>query len=142
MGGVMYILIIIIGLILIISNYRKVFNEETTFSKELNLKKKDELSIKLIELRSEMGESFFQEQQEIEELENQILKIKEDINYLHEALNDLHLNKNKKDKNSVNNKKVEEIRELLVQNMPIEEICHKTGSGKGEVLLIKELFPI
>lgn len=139
----MYILIIIIvGLILIISNYKKVFNEESTFADELNLKKKDEMAVRLIELRSEMGESFLQEQQEIEELKSNIIKVNEDINYLKEALKDIHLIKKQKDKKgSIVDGKVEKVRELLIENMPIEDICHKTGAGKGEVLLIRELFP-
>ena len=138
----MYTLIIIVGLILIISNYKKVFNEESTFADELNSKKKDELAVKLIELRSEIGESFLQEQQEIEELKSKIIKVNDDINYLKEALKDIHLNKKHKDKkDSIENVKVEKVRKLLIENMPIEDICHKTGAGKGEVLLIKELFP-
>ena len=142
----MEIFIIIVGLILIISNYKKVFNEEITFADELKLKKKDELSVKLIELRSEIGESFLQEQQEIEELKTKIYEVNEEVNFLKEALKDTQLkkgnNKKQKDKkDSIDNVKVEEIRELLIENVPIEDICHKTGAGKGEVLLIKELFP-
>ena len=144
----MKILIIVLGLILIISNYKKVFNEDssTSFSNELNMKKEDELSHRLIELRSEIGESFLIEQQEIEELKTKIDMLNEDICYLKGELKDIHLkktvNKRLKDKkDSVDNIKVEKIRKLLVEDMSIEDICQKTGAGKGEVLLIKELFP-
>ena len=144
----MEILIIVLGLILIISNYKKVFNEESssTFLNELNKKKDDELSLQLIELRNEMGESFLIEQQEIEELKTKIDMLNEDICYLKGELKDIHLkktvNKRLKDKkDSVDNIKVEKIRKLLVEDMSIEDICQKTGAGKGEVLLIKELFP-
>ncbi|MGM9974656.1 MAG: hypothetical protein ACI33K_11520 [Clostridiaceae bacterium] len=144
----MEVLIIVLGLILIISNYKKVFNEEisTTFSNELNMKKEDELSLRLIELRSEIGESFLIEQQEIEELKTKIDKLYEDISYLKGEIKDIHLDKTiskrlKNKKDSVDNIKVEKIRELLADDMSIEDICHITGAGKGEVLLIKELFP-
>ena len=144
----MEILIIVIGLILIISNYKKVFIEESTitFSNELNMKKEDELSLRLIELRSEMGESFLIEQQEIEELKTKLDKLNEDVNYLKKELKEIHLkktvNKRLKDKkDSVDNIKVGKIRQLLAEGESMEDICQKTGAGKGEVLLIKELFP-
>ena len=143
----MEIAIIVLGLILVICNYKKVFSEVKNFADELNIKKKDELDVKFIELRSEIAESFLQEQQEIEELKNQIVKLSEDIYSLRENIKDTKVkktvNKKYKDKkDSTDNEKVERVRHLLMDNTSIEDICYKTGVGKGEVLLIKELFPL
>lgn len=43
-------------------------------------------------------------------------------------------------KSSENNAKVTEIRTLLDQGVSVDEIAEKIGKGKGEVLLIKELY--
>lgn len=39
-----------------------------------------------------------------------------------------------------NSVKIEEIKELLSQGLAVEEVSKKLGIGKGEVLLIKELY--
>lgn len=52
-------------------------------------------------------------------------------------------NENKKDENSkesYNNVKVDEISKMLKSGLSIDEISEKVGMGKGEVILIKELY--
>ncbi|HAG45050.1 MAG TPA: hypothetical protein DCL31_19160, partial [Clostridium sp.] len=39
-----------------------------------------------------------------------------------------------------NNIKIQQIKELFEKNLSIEEIVEKSGLGKGEILLIKELY--
>lgn len=47
---------------------------------------------------------------------------------------------NKDNKSSGNNVKVTEIKTMLDQGLSVDEISEKIGIGKGEVLLIKELY--
>lgn len=73
-----------------------------------------------------------------EELEKEKVNLKSNENK--NAGNVLNNNEKMDENNKGNSSKISEIKDLLDKGMSIEEIAEKIGIGKGEVLLIKELY--
>lgn len=165
----MFAFIIISGVVLIAFNFRAIYKDKKSFkgvlhSAEYNI---EDIDVKIGELRREFAESLLDIQKEIDELKNQN---ESNLNSLDkkERLNTKEINKNDDNKtidnfqNSIaknivyennttessvnenkktnNNLKVQDIETLLAKNKSIDEIAEILKIGKGEVLLIKELY--
>lgn len=160
----MYALVMIIGLILIFMSIRtfKVEsnkNDSFNFKETMNNTKENinDYDIKINELRQESAVT-------ITELQKSIVKLEERIRILEGAnknvqgvYSDIKINSKKQDKpkevnahheeksidkekKSSNMVKVDKIKELLEQGKTAEEVAEILKIGKGEVLLIKDLY--
>lgn len=160
-------LLITAGIVLIVLNVKAVLKENKSFGKVLKNKNDDiqEYEIEIGKLRKEFGETIFEMQNDMESLKERINslsekelqynKLKDIPNTSALSLNDkydekeknIHDNvreteKDKKDKDDcgLNNIKVTEIDKMVKQGLSDDEIAEKMKIGKGEVLLIKELY--
>lgn len=148
----MPIVIILIGIVLIIVNYKALKKNESSFSSVYSNKKEDltEVDLKIGQIRKDMAESLLELQQEILELKktnksadnfndvkNFDIKseksIKNETEYLlteeNSVINEIHFNN-----------KTEQIKKLLDMGLNDDQICEKLSLGKGEVQLVKGLF--
>ena len=156
----MLILIIIVGIFLIVFNVRAILKEKRSFSGVLNVAESntEDIDVKIGELRREFAESLLEIQKEIEQIKylneekQNNLKTETVINAqeLENAVDNLNVEENRiyssenidmVNKSPNNNSfKVQEIERLLSENKTIDEIAQTLGIGKGELLLIKELY--
>lgn len=150
-----FYLIILIGTLLILFNYNAIKKEKKSFKNILNeeVDNMDEFKILIGETKKEFTEIILELQQEIQDINekfNLILKNnkKDDESTVEKVqiYDKIEDNKNKKNikikdnKSSSNNVKINEIEDLLKQGFSIDDIAGKLNIGKGEVLLIKELY--
>lgn len=156
-------LLIFIGLILVILNVLSIKKQNKSFNGVLGnaIDNIDDYDIKIGELRREFSESIL-------ELQSQIMDMKEVIekdnssnrNYnfekiekssiltsevenhkkLEENENEIIIDETDTSTNNSNSEKVEEIKKLFTEGLSAEEISQKLHLGKGEVLLIKDLY--
>lgn len=160
----MLIILVFIASIIIIFSVKDL-KKNKNFSQILNETEDslDDIDVKIGKLRREFSETILNLQLEIEDLKNIVEKdcSKEDgIRY--DKIKDEYITKNeiystnKNMKNtefnietnsnnctvslSENSVKVEQIKALYSQNFSVEEIADKLKLGKGEVLLIEELY--
>jgi hypothetical protein len=137
--------LILIGVGLIIVNYKAVMKEKSSFNSILEDKSRniDDVDIRIGELRREFSETILELQKEIVKLKSLISN-----NKIEEGKQDLEVEEleeevvqvatgNTSDNNSI---RIYEIEELLKSGTPLEEICEKFNIGKGEVLLIQQLY--
>jgi hypothetical protein len=155
-----------IGLLLVIFNLGAINKEKSSFKYIFNNTEEDmkEMDFKLSEIRREFSETILELQKEIEKVketyiyenkvsENNILEEPKDIeenneNYTEDSIvykeekeqDILESSFREKKVQEDNNVKINEINKLLSKGFSIEEISEKIGIGKGEVLLIKELY--
>lgn len=142
----MPIILIIFGIVLIIVNIKAINKKENSFQNVLKYKEEDisDLEIEIGQIRKDVAESLTELQQEILELKNVI----ENQRSLNEPLITYQVEEKKKISkkendivNDINYKnKTERINELLELGLNEDEICEKLSLGKGEVLLVKNLF--
>ena len=148
----MPIVIILIGIVLIIVNYKALKKNDSSFSSVYSNKKEDltEVDVKIGQIRKDMAESLLELQQEILELKktnksadnfNDVKnfdiksekKVKNETEYLlteeNSVINEIHFNN-----------KTEQIKKLLDMGLNDDQICEKLSLGKGEVQLVKGLF--
>lgn len=160
MGEEMYILLLIIGCILIGLNIKAINSEKKKsenfqYNMEIADENTHEVDFKLIELRSEMAKTVTELQREIVDLRNQVKTshsqqdnydtyIEEDITLIEEEKIENKLpqaeEKSKVSSSENNSVKVHKIKELLNMGLNEEEVAKELNIGKGEVLLIKELY--
>lgn len=119
-------------MLLIIFNIKAIKKEDRSFDGILKDKydNMEEIDLKLGKLRKEFTENIFELQQEIEELKGSKNNIEFDSNVFEINY----------DNDKSNNNKINEIDKLLKQGNDIDEIANKLNIGKGEVLLIQELY--
>lgn len=145
-------IIILIGIILIIFNYKALKKDKDSFSNVYGNKKEDltEIDMKIGQIRKDMAESLLELQQEILELKN-MYKVDDNFN---DVKNSKNKSKNPKKNemeyllttensviNEINyNSKTEQIKKLLDMGLDENQICEKLSLGKGEVQLVKGLF--
>jgi hypothetical protein len=163
----MGLFLLVIGIILIIFNLKAIKREKSSFKNVFHNTEEElmEFEVRLGEVRREFSETILELQKEILELkkeslsDNEINKAKEDKKIHEEIIEETvgaafqneeikeeriklagnnHINIENNTKN--NSVKIEEISKLLHDGLTIEEISIKLGVGKGEVLLIKELY--
>ncbi|MBE6062741.1 MAG: hypothetical protein E7207_04090 [Clostridium butyricum] len=152
-------ILIAIGLILIVLNYKaikieshsfEIQDRDNSFSKVLDNSKNEmsDYKLELGLLRRNLGESLTDIQEEILEIKTRLHRIengnciKEDVIKVEDNINDdviseISILKNDDIETSV---KTEKIKEFLQMGLTEEEICHTLSVSKGEVLLVKELF--
>ena len=160
-------IIIVIGLVLIIFNYRAIKREnnsfeiqdkDNSFRKILNDNKNEmtDYKLELGLLRKNLGESLTELQEEILEIKTRLQKIennngivneKKDIckeitgksqeNISKDVISEISILNNDDIEMSI---KTDKIKEFLEMGLSEEEICKKLSISKGEVLLVKELF--
>ena len=157
-------ILIVIGLILIIFNYKGIKEEnnsfeiqdrDNSFSKILN-NSKDEMTDYKLELgllRKNLGESLTELQEEILEIKSRLQIIEKhgtakEERYSNDVL-EVDADRSKDviseiimlDNNDIETGiKANKINEFLKMGLTEEEICHRLSVSKGEVLWVKELF--
>ena len=153
----MTIIILIIGLSLIVINFRAIQKDEKVSFEDVLSKKQENISdleLKIAEVRKDMAESILDIQQEILELKNSLNmdenndkgnnsgkknstnnynEKESELSYLLNADSDVIDNINK-------SSKTKRIEELLENGFKDDEICEKLQVGKGEVQLVRELL--
>lgn len=157
------LILLVIGIILVLVNYRSLKKENgSSFEATLNKAaiRTNDYDLELIKLRKEFAETILELQNEIEGLKdkfNNDAEHKEEINindytekitnedFYEEDINDelenLDEDEDISDKSQQsNNVKVKEIENLLQEGLSIDLISEKLGIGKGEVLLIEKLY--
>ena len=144
-------ILIVIGVILVVLNYKALKKDETSFSDMLKYKQKDmtEVEVEIGAIRRDIAESLTELQKEILDikqyinLNNNIEDIKENLEIDEELIsNNLTSIDEEVDViNEIDNKnKTAVIRGLISLGLNDEEICEKLSLGKGEVLLVKDLY--
>ena len=144
-------ILIVIGVILVVLNYKALKKDETSFSDVLKYKQKDmtEVEVEIGAIRRDIAESLTELQKEILEIKqhinfnNNVEDIKENLETDEELIsNNLTSIDEEVDViNEIDNKnKTEVIRELISLGLNDEEICEKLSLGKGEVLLVRNLY--
>lgn len=160
----MLIILVFVASIIIIFSVKDL-KKNKNFSQILNETEDslDDIDVKIGKLRREFSETILNLQLEIEDLKNIVEKdcSKEDV-IRYDKIKDEYITKNeiystnKNMKNTEfnietnsnnctvslneNSVKVEQIKTLYSQNFSVEEIADKLKLGKGEVLLIEELY--
>lgn len=152
----MWIALLIIGVLLIAFNIKAIKEEKSSFSGKLKLKEQDldEVMVEIGQIRQEFAETLLTVQQSMEEIkirvenlenkqyngENVKIQVKNPSDYAEikadEDTDVLEINKDLEE----NNVKINEVEALLKENVSIEEISKRLSIGKGEVLLIKDLY--
>ncbi len=141
----------LVGVILVVLNYKALKKDETSFSDVLKYKQKDmtEVEVEIGAIRRDIAESLTELQKEILEIKqhinfnNNVEDIKENLETDEELIsNNLTSIDEEVDViNEIDNKnKTEVIRELISLGLNDEEICEKLSLGKGEVLLVRNLY--
>lgn len=127
------IILIVIGIVLIVFNVKAINNQKKSFAGILNDKQGNvkDYEIEITKLREEFSNTILELQKEIEQLKAK-LKINDDIMVSSDD--------SENTVKSSNGVKVNEIKKLLDSGMSIDNICKELDMGKGEVLLVKELY--
>ncbi|WP_147589403.1 DUF6115 domain-containing protein [Clostridium paraputrificum] len=144
-------ILIVIGVILVVLNYKALKKDESSFSDVLKYKQKDmtEVEVEIGAIRRDIAESLTELQKEILEIKqhinfnNNVEDIKENLETDEELIsNNLTSIDEEVDViNEIDNKnKTEVIRELISLGFNDDEICEKLSLGKGEVLLVRNLY--
>jgi methyl-accepting chemotaxis protein len=161
-------ILIIIGIVLVIYNYRIIKRENKIKQEDKNLKSsfkdilednEDGLSdykIEIGRLRKDIAESLTELQGEIIEIKSNFNKLKnseityEDIENSNEHIIDEKLSEDLNyaediiseisSSENIDSNKTHSIKKLLEDGLTVEQICYDLSVSKGEVLLVKGLF--
>ena len=147
----MPLIIIIFGICLIIVNIISIKKEKRPFNSVLKYKEENmtEVNLELAALRKDFAETILELQTDIEELKKRINLLEEkdaidiqnseqkpilnsssnDIDVENDVINDINMDI-----------KSNRIKELIDLGLSDEEICEKLSLGKGEVLLVRNLY--
>ena len=129
----MNILLLLVGSILIFLNVRALKKEKNSFQTTLKNagNHMEEFEVQIGALRKEFSETILELQIEIQNL-NIVKPIQSE--------KIIKTPQKKDENNTANSVKINEIEKLIIEGLTIEEISQKLGMGKGEVLLIKQLY--
>jgi hypothetical protein len=150
-------LLLIIGILLIFLNLKAIKKDKNSFDSLVkeNGDKISDFDVAAGELRREFSETILELQKEIYELKEALRTKKEndknDNNGEQNLIGEGRIIEEKPVKEEEvinpeetlrenNNFKINEIEELLRRGISMDEICSKYNIGKGEVLLIKDLY--
>lgn len=150
-------LLIFIGLILVILNILSIKKQNKSFKGVLGnaIENTHDYDIRIGELRREFSESILELQSEIMGMKKMMKKnnnneiIQKNTSYLEEVHDIENIKENYEENKSEiiidgaqnnNSEKVESIKRLFMEGLSLEEISEITHLGKGEVLLIKDLY--
>ena len=153
----MTIIILIIGLSLIVINFRAIQKDEKVSFEDVLSKKQENISdleLKIAEVRKDMAESILDIQQEILELKNSLNMDENNVKGNNSGKKNSTNNYNEKeselsyllnaDSDVIDNinksSKTKRIEELLENGFKDDEICETLQLGKGEVQLVRELL--
>lgn len=145
----MSIILIALGFILIIINYKALKNDNKSEFAEIyhNTDKiTKDYDLELMAIRKDMAESILDLQKEIEELKSMINSskvVKDNSKTLDIVIDNevtIQLEDEKAITNDNDNDKVTIIKNMIIDGYTDDEICTKMQIGKGEVLLIRGLF--
>lgn len=165
----MQFVLLFIGIILIAINIRAIKEDKSPksegFTQNLSVAhdNMDKNEAEIMKMRKEMGETFYSLQEEIEDLKKYIEKLEDkivkesyeesvvqNIDTLDEEeailpnsqYNDKKVDEHKEEVkvSNSNNIKIEEIKKLIDEGKDIDEIYEILNMGKGEILLIKDLY--
>ena len=147
----MPIIIIIFGICLIIVNIISIKKEKRPFNSVLKYKEDNmtEVNLELASLRKDFAETILELQTDIEELKRRLNLLEEkdaidiqnseqkpilnnssnSIDVENDVINDINMDI-----------KSNRIKELIDLGLSDEEICEKLSLGKGEVLLVRNLY--
>lgn len=149
----MVYIIIVIGIVLIVINVKAIFKEDNSFDKKYASAKESitDFEIEIGKLRNEFAETLVELQSEIEELKRKV-EFYEDRNFIVQKENhkifeiddekyieDIEEKQQSLPVNS-NNIKIEQVNKMLKEGQTVDDIAEGLKLGKGEVLLIKELY--
>lgn len=138
----MILLLLIIGSILITLNVCALKKEKSSFQFKLNNSENnmEEFEVQIGALRKEFSETILELQIEIQNLSRDSNDYISKINgsSITEKIERTPTKRN--ENNTTNSVKINEIEKLITQGLTTEEISQKLGMGKGEVLLIKQLY--
>ena len=132
---IIYILIVTIGILLIWIN-RKEFKVKNSGFKEVLINKTDtitEVEVEIQNLRRDFAETIGVLQMDIKNLRENIDNLK-GTQVIEESSEENDFSNSEKSNN------VEEVKKLIEQGVSIDDICKILSIGKGEVLLIKDLY--
>lgn len=151
------IMLIFLGVALVVLNYRALMKEKNSFKGTLNKAEVDigDVELEIGKLRKEFAETLLDIQTEIESIKSNNNENSEKENRVSET--DLESSKDSTNNNDIindigelsvqgkqgvdnNNIKLKEVRDLVNEGLSTDEIAHKLNIGKGEVILIKELY--
>lgn len=156
------IFIIVLGIILILINFRAIKKEDKSFEKILEREENNttrDYDVEIIGIRKDMAETVLDIQREIEDLKisinslkkgqtesdnkNDIDNFKENkINLKEDVISSIDFSNKIGNSNEVSlqSEKQKKVKVLLDKGLSDDEICEKLSIGKGEILLIKSLL--
>ncbi len=134
----MIILLILLAMLLIFINFKAALMEKSSFKQVLNnnFESSPQDRLEIIELRRELGETVADLQKEMLELKTLIEQRSHNTITEEENISSVLEQSESKEIGIINDKVIY----MLKQGASIEEICSSLGMGKGEVLLIKNLY--
>lgn len=129
----MVIILLIIGILLIIVNIKAIKKEENSFHNVLKYNEKDisKIELEFGQFRKDIAESITELQKEIYQLkgvssEQEIEKTDEDGENVISEINFQN--------------KTERIKKLLDDGLSVDQVCKELSLGRGEVLLVQNLY--
>ena len=150
--------LLIIGICLIVLNIRGLSKEKNSFENVLNKEKVniDDVKLEIGSLRKEFAETLLEVQREIVSIKDKLdmeenLHTNGDESYKEKTIYDdkienikdivdIDFNKEVVEDKKENKLRIKEVRDLINKGLSIEEIADVLKVGKGEILLIKELY--
>ena len=134
----MIILLILLAMLLIFINFKAALMEKSSFKKVLknNFEGSPQDRLEIMELRRALGETVADLQKEMLEIKTLIERRPHNTIAEEENISSVLEQPESKEIASINDKVIY----MLKQGASIEEICSSLGMGKGEVLLIKNLY--
>lgn len=144
----MSLILLIVGIFLVIYSMKYMKNDKVSFTKVLRVKEEaaTETDVLIGRLRMEFSETILELQQEILELREQVNMLGNVDQMGNDMLRVRGVRETPSQKDEViseiykNNGRTNEISELLEKGFSVEEISEKFQMGRGEILLIKELY--
>ena len=128
------IFLLLIGIALVLLNYKAITKERKSFSSTLSEEKSSisDMDMELGKLRADFSEDILQ-------LQSELLKLRENMEK--DTTKEIIIKENPEDLiNNSNSVRIDVIKAMLDEKLSLEEISEKLKIGKGEVLLLKELY--
>lgn len=129
----MVIILLIIGILLIIVNIKAIKKEENSFQNVLRYNEKDisKIELEFGQFRKDIAES-------ITELQKEIYQLK---GVSSEQETDQNGDDNENVISEINfQNKTERIKKLLDNGLSVDQVCKELSLGRGEVLLVQNLY--
>lgn len=127
----MILVLVIIGTFLVVINVKAILKEKNSFDKKYSSAKENisDFEIELGKLRNEFAETLVEIQSELE-----YIKTKMNPNDMDDTQHTQYPPVNP------SNIKIEQVNKMLREGLTVDDIAMELQLGKGEVILIKELY--